>query len=79
MEALSGGERQRAAIACALVKTPPILVLDEPTANVDSEIAKNIVKLLLAIHKRLKPTIVLATHDLSLVQPPMREIRLQKN
>ncbi|MHA2369945.1 MAG: ATP-binding cassette domain-containing protein [Candidatus Hodarchaeales archaeon] len=78
VEALSGGERQRAAIACALVKAPPILALDEPTANVDSEIAQNIMELLLAIHRRLQPTVVLATHDLSLVQPPMREIRLQK-
>jgi ABC-type lipoprotein export system ATPase subunit len=61
-----------------LVKAPPILALDEPTANVDSEIAQNIMELLLAIHRRLQPTVVLATHDLSLVQPPMREIRLQK-
>ena len=78
MEALSGGERQRAAITCALVKTPPLRVLDEPTANVDSELAKDILSLLLAIHKKLRPTIVLATHDISLVQPPMREICLQK-
>ena len=63
---LSGGEQQRVAIARAVIARPELLVADEPTGNVDSEMAKRIMFLLGALN-RLGTTIVVATHDLSLV------------
>ena len=62
---LSGGQRQRVLIARALVSDPEILVLDEPTANIDTEAEKNLnllLKKLAADH-----TIILVTHDLGFV------------
>ena len=59
---LSGGERQRVAIARSLVLDPSIILADEPTANLDSALAKQFLDLLLQLHKRGK-TIVVATHD----------------
>ena len=63
---LSGGEQQRVAIARAVIARPELLVADEPTGNVDSEMAKRIMFLLGALN-RLGTTIVVATHDLSLI------------
>ena len=63
---LSGGEQQRVAIARAVIARPELLVADEPTGNVDAEMAKRIMFLLGALN-RLGTTIVVATHDLSLV------------
>lgn len=57
---LSGGERRRAAIAAVLSMEPDILVLDEPTANLDSDATER----LIAILDRFKHTIILATHDM---------------
>jgi tungstate transport system ATP-binding protein len=61
---LSGGEMQRVAIARALVTRPEVLLLDEPTANLDPVNTDLIEKLILAIHKRFKTTIILSTHDM---------------
>ena len=59
---LSGGQRQRVLIARALVSDPEILILDEPTANIDADSEKQLNTLL----KKLSPdhTIILVTHDL---------------
>jgi len=76
---LSGGEQQRVAIARAVIGRPEILVADEPTGNVDSEMAERLLYLFEALNK-LGTTIVVATHDLHLVPrvPNAQIIRLDK-
>ena len=68
-EQLSGGQRQRAALARALVLDPPILLLDEPTAHLDSESAAGVVALLAELRDEGR-TIVLATHDARVYDDP---------
>jgi len=60
---LSGGQRQRVSIARSLVHDPPIIIADEPTANLDSKTAYNIIELLKELNKNLGVTIVFASHD----------------
>ena len=62
-EELSGGEQQRVAIAISLANDPPVILADEPTAELDSVNASNIVKLLVNLARKLGKTIILATHD----------------
>ncbi|HEX8445912.1 MAG TPA: cell division ATP-binding protein FtsE [Sphingomonas sp.] len=63
---LSGGEQQRVAIARAVIARPEILVADEPTGNVDPEMAARLLHLFDALN-RLGTTIVVATHDIHLL------------
>jgi tungstate transport system ATP-binding protein len=61
---LSGGEMQRVAIARALVTQPEVLLLDEPTANLDPVNAEIIEDLILQINRKFHTTIILSTHDM---------------
>jgi cell division transport system ATP-binding protein len=63
---LSGGEQQRVAIARAVIGHPELLVADEPTGNVDAEMAARLLHLFDSLN-RLGTTVVVATHDLSLI------------
>ncbi|WP_205480200.1 cell division ATP-binding protein FtsE [Sphingomonas arenae] len=63
---LSGGEQQRVAIARAVIAQPELLVADEPTGNVDAEMAARLLHLFDALN-RLGTTVVVATHDMSLI------------
>jgi cell division transport system ATP-binding protein len=63
---LSGGEKQRAAIARALIAHPRLLVADEPTGNVDPNLAKRLLRLFVELN-RTGTAVVLATHDLQLM------------
>lgn len=60
---LSGGEQQRVAIARAIVGHPTLLLADEPTGNLDSENAAEVMGLLVRLHKELGVTCILATHN----------------
>jgi cell division transport system ATP-binding protein len=64
---LSGGEQQRVAIARAVIGRPDVLVADEPTGNVDPDMAVKLLRLFEALN-RLGTTVVVATHDLHLLQ-----------
>jgi putative ABC transport system ATP-binding protein len=60
---LSGGQEQRVAIARALVKNPLVVLADEPTANLDSKTAEDIISIMQAMNAERKTTFVFSTHD----------------
>jgi ABC-type lipoprotein export system ATPase subunit len=74
---LSGGERQRVAIARGLANRPSVVLADEPTGNLDSNSAKQIMELLMKLHRELGVTLVLVTHDLGIAQQASRTIRMK--
>ncbi|HSJ02265.1 MAG: ABC transporter ATP-binding protein, partial [Verrucomicrobium sp.] len=74
---LSGGERQRVAIARGLANGPSVVLADEPTGNLDSENAEQILQLLLKLHQDRQVTLVLVTHDLGIADLATRTIRMK--
>lgn len=60
---MSGGQQQRVAIARALVKSPKMVLADEPTANLDSHTGEDILKLMLEMNKKHNTTFIFSTHD----------------
>jgi len=73
---LSGGQQQRVAIARALVKEPTLVLADEPTANLDSTTANEIMALMLAMNKKHGTTFVFSTHDPLVMGHASRLVRL---
>ena len=63
---LSGGEKQRAAIARAVIARPHLLLADEPTGNVDPNLAQRLLRLFVELH-RSGTSVVIATHDIALM------------
>ncbi len=70
---LSGGEHQRVAIARAIVNSPPILIADEPTGNLDPDTAWEIMKILREINRR-GTTVLMATHAKDIVDTMKRRV-----
>src|SRR6188508_1697456 len=60
---LSGGEKQRAAIARALIRTPRLILCDEPTGNLDAETAATVASLLLDLHRHQQNVLIVVTHS----------------
>ena len=75
---LSGGEQQRVAIARAVISQPELLVADEPTGNVDADMASRLLHLFNALNG-LGTTVVVATHDIGLIaaNPHAQQLRLE--
>lgn len=76
---LSGGEVQRTAIARAIVARPEVLLADEPTGDLDQKIATNVVELLQKINDEDKTTVIMATHNQSIVNHFKKRVISLKN
>lgn len=74
---LSGGEQQRVAIARALVKSPPILLCDEPTGELDFETGRKIISLLRRLNRENNQTVLLVTHNAAIGEVADRVVRLR--
>lgn len=76
--ALSGGEQQRVSIARALLNKPELILADEPTGNLDPETSEEIMRLLIAVAGEEGSAVLMATHDMSLVEKfPGRVVRVE--
>ena len=75
---LSGGEQQRVSIARALINHPKLILADEPTGNLDPETSAEIMKLIIAVSKEEKAAVLMATHDMAMIEKfPGRVIRVE--
>jgi len=73
---LSGGERQRVAVARAIVHRPALVLADEPTANLDTRTATQLIALMHDLNRRLGVTFLFSTHDQRLLDHTERIVRL---
>ncbi len=73
---LSGGEQQRVAIARAFSTTPPLLLADEPTGNLDSKTGEKIIQLLFELNEEHDTALILVTHDETLTERCQRKFQL---
>jgi putative ABC transport system ATP-binding protein len=73
---LSGGEQQRVAIARALANEPKFLIMDEPTGNIDSKTAAEIVDLIKRLNEENEATIILVTHDARMAARAKRTVQM---
>lgn len=71
---ISAGEKQRTAIARAVVNSPDLILADEPTGNVDPEMATRLLRLLIELN-RLGKTVLIATHDLGLIRSAKGQVQ----
>ncbi|MEB2835952.1 MAG: ABC transporter ATP-binding protein [Desulfurococcales archaeon] len=76
-EELSGGEQQRVAIAVALANDPPVILADEPTAELDYEAARGVVDLLAGLAREAGKTVIVTTHDPRVAVRTDRIVRLE--
>jgi putative ABC transport system ATP-binding protein len=74
---MSGGQQQRVAIARALVKKPALILADEPTANLDSTIGREILELMAALNKSEGTTFIFSTHDHMVMDYARRLVRIR--
>lgn len=74
---LSGGEQQRVAIARALAKSPPIILADEPTGNLDSRSGEEVISILTSLHAEQGITLVMITHDDNIAHHCQRIVHLK--
>ena len=75
---LSGGQEQRVAIARALVTDPSLVVADEPTGNLDSNSAQEVLTILQSLSRRADKTVILVTHDPKAAAYGSRAVHLEK-
>ena len=75
---LSGGQEQRAAIARALVTDPSLVVADEPTGNLDSHSAQEVLGILQSLSKDMGKTVIMVTHDPKAAAFGSRQVHLEK-
>jgi putative ABC transport system ATP-binding protein len=75
---LSGGQEQRVSIARAFVTDPKLILADEPTGDLDSQSAKEILNLMKTLNEKFNKTIIIVTHDPEAENYASRRLRLQK-
>ncbi len=74
---MSGGQQQRVAVARALASRPKFVLADEPTANLDSKSAENLLDLMLMLNKEEQVTFIFSTHDQRVIDRARRVITLE--
>jgi putative ABC transport system ATP-binding protein len=74
---LSGGQQQRVAVARAIVSRPSVVLADEPTANLDSRTARELVELMRALNQKHQTTFLISTHDPMVMELAPRRIGLR--